>query len=250
MTLYLSDDKVFYTVEGEGISAGRPAVFLRLSMCNLTCKGWASPENPDGCDTAASWKIKNPYSLSQLRSEFEVSGFLQRLYNGAILKITGGEPLIQQKALLEFLDYCSVDDATSKAWDTQGFEVEIETNCTIAPDDGWRRYRTTFVCSPKLASNGDPEEKRYKPEVIRWHVAKNWSTFKFVIKDPTDIQEILDKYISKFLIPNTDVWLMPECATRQQLIDHSPMVAELCKSYGFNFSPRLQVLIWNQTTKV
>ena len=35
-TIYLSDDKIFYTVEGEGEFIGYPSVFMRLSMCNLT----------------------------------------------------------------------------------------------------------------------------------------------------------------------------------------------------------------------
>ena len=35
-TILLSDDKVFYTVEGEGEYFGYPSVFMRLSMCNLT----------------------------------------------------------------------------------------------------------------------------------------------------------------------------------------------------------------------
>jgi hypothetical protein len=39
--------------------------------------------------------------------------------------------------------------------------------------------------------------------------------------------------------------LMPQAATRQELLDKSPMVAELCKQTGFSFSQRLQVLLWN-----
>ena len=38
--LILSDDYIFYTVEGEGRYAGWPSVFMRLSMCNLTCQGF------------------------------------------------------------------------------------------------------------------------------------------------------------------------------------------------------------------
>ena len=37
-TLILSDDKLFYTLEGEGEYVGVPSVFFRLAMCNLTCK--------------------------------------------------------------------------------------------------------------------------------------------------------------------------------------------------------------------
>ena len=40
--LSLSDDHVFYTVEGEGKYIGWPSVFMRLAMCNLTCQGFAN----------------------------------------------------------------------------------------------------------------------------------------------------------------------------------------------------------------
>ena len=47
-TLFLSDDKVFYTLEGEGEYVGKPSVFMRMSMCNLTCIGFASEDSPNG----------------------------------------------------------------------------------------------------------------------------------------------------------------------------------------------------------
>ena len=36
-TLFISDDFVFYTLEGEGRYIGYPSVFMRMAMCNLTC---------------------------------------------------------------------------------------------------------------------------------------------------------------------------------------------------------------------
>ena len=50
-TIFLSDDKVFYTIEGEGEFVGYPSVFMRLSMCNLTCIGFKSEDAPYGCDS-------------------------------------------------------------------------------------------------------------------------------------------------------------------------------------------------------
>ena len=58
-TLLVSDDKAFYTLEGEGEYVGMPSVFFRLSMCNLTCKGFASEDSPHGCDSYISWSVKN-----------------------------------------------------------------------------------------------------------------------------------------------------------------------------------------------
>ena len=58
-TIFLSDDLIFYTIEGEGEYIGQPSVFMRMSMCNLTCVGFASADSPNGCDSFVSWSIKN-----------------------------------------------------------------------------------------------------------------------------------------------------------------------------------------------
>ena len=60
-TLILSDDKLFYTLEGEGEFVGVPSVFFRLAMCNLTCKGFASKDSPHGCDSYISWSEQSDY---------------------------------------------------------------------------------------------------------------------------------------------------------------------------------------------
>ena len=69
--LYLSDDKIFYTIEGEGEFVGQPSVFMRLSMCNLTCKGFASADSPHGCDSFVSWSIKNKMSFEEIFKKLE-----------------------------------------------------------------------------------------------------------------------------------------------------------------------------------
>ena len=243
-TIFLSSDGIFKTIEGEGPSIGMPTIFLRLSMCNLTCVGWGTPENPTGCDTADVWKVKNKLTFEELFAK--LAPFSSQLASGWLFKITGGEPTLQQKAFLEFLHFLG----SEKEIYLSDIDFEMETNATILPDPGWRNYQMTYICSPKLSNNGDPEEKRYKPEVLRWHARSQQSYFKFVVRSEEDVQEILTRYVGPFNIPKSDIWLMPECATREQLIKNSPPVAELCKKHGFNFSSRLQVLLWDKTTGV
>ena len=241
-TIYLSDDKIFYTVEGEGEFIGYPSVFMRLSMCNLTCKGFASADSPHGCDSFISWSVKNKLTLKEVFDSLDSSGYKEHLRNGAILKITGGEPLVQQKALLKFLEYMEVD------W---GFipRIDFETNATILPDPEWLRVGATFTTSPKMSNNGDPEDRRYKPKVLDWH-STNGSGFKFVIDKESDLDEVFAKYIDPFDIPIGRVWLMPCCGSREEHIEKAPMVAELAKKHRFNFSPRLHLLVWNMALKV
>jgi len=156
--LFLSDDKIFYTIEGEGEFVGMPSVFMRLSMCNLTCKGFASADSPHGCDSFVSWSIKNKMSFESIIKMLEDDGYKDHLYNGAILKITGGEPLIQQNKLLRFIDYLFLQ----WGWVPR---IDFETNATIQPSAKWRagNIKATFTTSPKLSSNGDPLGKRYIP---------------------------------------------------------------------------------------
>jgi len=65
-TLILSDDKVFYTIEGEGEYVGQRSLFMRMAMCNLTCIGFASEDSPHGCDSFISWSVKNKMTFNEI----------------------------------------------------------------------------------------------------------------------------------------------------------------------------------------
>jgi 6-pyruvoyltetrahydropterin 2'-reductase len=244
-TLFLSDDKVFYTIEGEGEFIGQPSVFMRMAMCNLTCIGFASPDSPNGCDSFVSWTVKNKMTFAEIFQMMEENGYIKHLQNGAILKLTGGEPLIQQKQLLKFIQaykekYGSVP------------RIDFESNATLMPEPEWLELKATFTTSPKLCSNGDPEEKTYKPEVLKWHSAHN-SGFKFVINRSEDIEEIWSKYVADdkgINVKLNRIWFMPCCGSREEHVENAPAVAEYAKSMDVNFSPRLQLLIWNKALKV
>jgi len=244
-TLYLSDDKIFYTIEGEGEYAGHPSVFMRLSMCNLTCKGFASPDSPHGCDSFVSWSVKNKMTFDEVFDYMAQRSYNCHLKDGAIWKITGGEPMIQQLKLMVLVRVFG---------ERFGFcpHIDFETNATITPLERWvTKYSATFTTSPKLSNNGDPEDKRFKPDVLKWHVDHN-SGFKFVINDERDLNEVLEKYIHNpaIKVPKERVWLMPCCGSRQEHSEKSFMVAELCKKHNLKFSPRLQLVIWDKALKV
>ena len=101
--------EIFHSIQGEGVSQGTPCVFLRLAGCNLACS-W--------CDTAYSWNGTVP----GVRLTPEKAAELALRYPCRRLVLTGGEPLIQQKALPALLRLLP-DHA-----------VELETNGTIMPD--------------------------------------------------------------------------------------------------------------------
>lgn len=245
-TLFLSDDQVFYTIEGEGEYVGQPSVFMRLSMCNLTCKGFASSDSPHGCDSYISWSVKNKKTFREIFAILEENKYINHLHNNAILKLTGGEPLIQEKQLLKFIEaFVGRYDFVPR--------IDFETNATLIPSPRWREvYKATFTTSPKLSSNGDPEEKTYKPDVLRWHVTHG-SGFKFVITSDRDLEEIWRKYVNDYEginVPLCRIWFMPCCGSREEHIKNAAAVAEYAKAMHVNFSPRLQLIIWDKALKV
>jgi organic radical activating enzyme len=245
-TIFLSDDLIFYTLEGEGEYIGQPSVFMRMSMCNLTCVGFASEDSPNGCDSFISWSVKNKKTFNEIFDLMETGNHVTHLREGAIWKLTGGEPMIQQKQLLKFVEAFR---------DRYNFtpRIDFETNATLMPDERWvTEFNATFTTSPKLTTNGDPEEKTYKPEVLKWHKDHN-SGFKFVISRSEDIEEIWRKYVNDkadINVPLSRVWFMPCCGSREEHIEKALAVAEYAKAMHVNFSPRLHLLLWNMALKV
>lgn len=244
--LILSDDMIFYTIEGEGKYVGMRSVFMRLSMCNLTCIGFASADSPHGCDSYISWSVKNKTTFNEIFKLLEDQGYLNHLRNGAIWKITGGEPLIQQKQLRKLVQAFI---HRYKFFPT----IDFETNGTLMPDNWWLEYvEATFTVSPKLSSNGDAESKTYKPEVLKWHRENGTSTFKFVITRSEDIDEIWKKYVTDGVIdmPKDRIWFMPCAGSRAEHEKVAATVAEYAKQVDVNFSPRLHLVLWNQALRV
>jgi len=246
-TLILSDDKIFYTIEGEGEYVGQRSLFMRMAMCNLTCIGFASEDSPHGCDSYISWSVKNKMTFREIFQMMEDNNWIDKLKKGTIWKLTGGEPLIQQKQLLKIVE---------SFIDKYGFipKIDFESNATIMPNTRWHEeFKATFTTSPKLTTNGDPERKTYKPEVLKYHKSIG-SGFKFVINEPdADIKEIWRKYVEDDEGINIDrdrIWFMPCAGSRDEHIANAEAVVEYAKAMHVHFSPRLHLLVWDMALKV
>lgn len=247
----LSVSEMFYSIQGEGPSMGRRAVFLRLKSCNLLCGGTrtvADKKLHDGatwrCDTIETWLKGTTKKHPELISDFIKEGFVKELDNNARLVVTGGEPLLQQEELTEFLT--SLRQAT-----TNHFAAELETNGTILPQSSIiDTHFQQINCSPKLSNSGIPKEKRIKPEVIKTLLTTNKTIFKFVVNRKEDIIEIKNDFLSNFQIKPNQVWLMPASSSREELVIASEFVVEEAKKLGTNFSSRLQLEIWDKAVGV
>ena len=136
--------EIYYTLQGEGANAGRPAVFLRFAGCNL----WSGHEEDrasavcDFCDTdfvgtngPGGGKFAGANDLARAVTAAWPHGTSGR--ETPFVVCTGGEPLLQ------------LDAALIAALHTAGFDIAIETNGTIVPPAG-----IDWVCvSPKARAD-------------------------------------------------------------------------------------------------
>ena len=211
--------EIFHSIQGEGVSQGTPCVFLRLAGCNLACS-W--------CDTAYSWNGTVP----GVRLTPEKAAELALRYPCRRLVLTGGEPLIQQKALPALLRLLP-DHA-----------VELETNGTIMPDAELLERITQFNVSPKLPHSGNETARTWKPDILRRLAFTEKAWFKFVVACEEDVKTAL-RQASGADIPAERILLMPLASTRAELDAMREQTVEWCLRYGLRFSDRLHIAIWD-----
>jgi 7-carboxy-7-deazaguanine synthase len=214
--------EIFYSIQGEGMLAGVPSVFVRTSGCNLRCT-W--------CDTPyTSW---NPEG-----EELAVEEIVARAksFGASHVVVTGGEPMIAE-AIVDL---------------TQNLEmhVTIETAGTV-----YKPVKCDLMSiSPKLG-NSTPVDRdggrrvaqhdrlRYQPEVLRRLMGEFAHQLKFVVTAPGDLEEIA-RVIEATGADRGRVVLMAEGTDAATLAERGAWIAEICKREGFRFSPRLHVDLW------
>lgn len=133
--------EVFRTLQGEGRQAGRAAVFVRFSRCNL----WSGHERDRAsaicrfCDT--DFVGTDGPGGGVFRGADALAGHVAEVWGGSARRhrfvvCTGGEPALQ------------LDDGLVAALHDEGFEVAVETNGTLALPAG-----VDWVCvSPKVGA--------------------------------------------------------------------------------------------------
>lgn len=241
----------FYSLQGEGRTMGIPAIFLRLTGCNLMCGGYGVEKDGvlrDGatwvCDTIDVWMKGTTYSFEDLLSKMnEEIQFITRLKAGVHLVITGGEPLLQQKRIVAFLQYLETEYSCYSI-------VEVETNATIIPLEELDKRVCYWNCSPKLSNSGMPENARIKENTLQYFAERPKSMFKFVIAEPKDFDELWKNFIENGLLPKKQLVLMPAADSLEQLLIQNKMVAELCIQHQIRMCTRMHVEIWDQLTGV
>ncbi|MET0587506.1 MAG: 7-carboxy-7-deazaguanine synthase QueE [Novosphingobium sp.] len=230
------EPEIFASLQGEGVSSGRPSTFIRLSRCNLACE-W--------CDTAYTWRFtgdNRPHrdglaferTANQISlNEAEVASRIAAL-DGSRLVITGGEPLLQAPALARMLTLL------------EGHHVEIETNGSVAPTPALDALVDQYNVSPKLAHSGNPAELALVPERLSAWAVDPRAFFKFVIAEPEDVTEVLELQ-ARYDIPGSRIWLMPEGRDSDTIRTRGRWLAEICSKNELNFTDRLHIHLYGDT---
>ncbi|WP_026057789.1 7-carboxy-7-deazaguanine synthase QueE [Streptomyces sp. SS] len=209
------------TVQGEGPSCGHPAIFIRLSRCNLTCAS---------CDTKETWDWSqfNPTEVSTRESVPDLLAWVLQSPVELVV-ITGGEPLLQQRNLIPLV----------RRLLDKGRRVEFETNGTVVPDPELLVDGVRFNVSPKLASFGMDEAKSIVPPVLRAFAASGRASFKFVASSVADVDRIAELVDRHGLAP---VWVMPEGTTVEAITSTTRVLADAVASRHWHLTTRLHVL--------
>lgn len=170
--------EIFYTLQGEGLRAGRPAVFCRFAGCNL----WTGREEDRSqascqfCDTdfvGTDGTLGGKFTRAETLAQRIASQWPADQPNRYVV-LTGGEPLLQ------------VDASLIDALHAQDFEIAVETNGTVVAPPG-----IDWVCvSPKAGAewvqrSGD-ELKLVYPQPGLMPEAVNAAEFTYYLLQPMD----------------------------------------------------------------
>ncbi len=220
------------SVQGEGILAGTPSSFVRLTGCNLRCVWCDSPDS--------SWTPRGERHLLE-----ELVTWCGKGPRHVV--VTGGEPLLSPGV-----------GGLTRALGEAGHHVTIETAGTVDQPD---LHCDLMSLSPKLAHSTPTEHPslaqrheatRWQPDVVRSLMRFPWQ-LKFVVRaaadehlgaDVAEMEGMLDELgVSE---PER-VLLMPECVDPEQLTDRYRRISAICCARGFRLGPRLHITAFGHT---
>jgi 7-carboxy-7-deazaguanine synthase len=154
--------EIFYSLQGEARTVGKPTVFVRLTGCPLRCRY---------CDSAYAFEGGSQIAIDEIRKT--ISG-----YECKTVTVTGGEPLAQPAVLLLMRHLC--DD---------GYAVSIETSGALPIDA--IDVRVSIVLDIKTPGSGEDKKNLYESLAK----LKFKDQVKFVICDRQDYEWAKTKLI-------------------------------------------------------
>lgn len=241
---------IFFSIQGEGKNIGKPFIFIRFALCNLSC---------DWCDTKYSWhKDFLDFKIC------EISELLQNIKTLSSEKccknilFTGGEPLLHQNAICEIM----------RALPTYFFEIEtngsIETTLPfdqinvsyklknaktriyglqILPHVQHKDIQNKNVQSKDALMKNIQHKDALMKDIQHEDTLRKNVSYKFVISHENDILEALN-ICGQYKIPLRNVYFMPEGIRREVIRERGKWLKKRCGAIGVRFTPRLHILLW------
>lgn len=235
--MYVSDNQyyiteIFQSIQGEGNYVGINSLFIRFHFCNLTCH-W--------CDSKYTWyeksgKFKN-YTQTQL-----VDLIHKTPVNHIIF--TGGEPSLYRldKLYVEGKQFHVESNGSIIA--TIPLHLKLKDGTFISREsmqhDIIKNYN--WVISPKLKNS----HQTINDENILYWVNQSFAIFKFIIKENEDIEEV-DYYVKKFNIDKNRIYIGLEGVSLSSQLRYE-LVDKIIEK-GYNYSARLQIILWGNQQK-
>ena len=241
--------EIFSSIDGEGSRQGLLTTFLRLHDCNIRCSY---------CDTTYSYGIDSVFTEM---TTAEVANVIESLGNHRIT-ITGGEPLLQEVAVVELIDELNRRNVQTMQDNTSGqigstcingtdkfdkremlnnslYDFNIETNGTIVPS--FQRENVWFTYDYKTPSSLAEESMN----VDIFKAATERDLIKFVVGSPEDLdcmRRIIDQYPTAAQIYVSPVWGQIEAVS---IIDYM-------KEYNLQnvrFQLQIHKFVWDPDAK-
>lgn len=241
--------EIFASIDGEGSRQGLLTTFLRLHDCNIRCSY---------CDTTYSYGIDSIFTEMTVA---EVADVIESLGNHRIT-ITGGEPLLQEAAVVELIDELNRRKAETIQDNTSGqagstciididkfdkremlnnslYDFNIETNGTIIPS--FHRDNVWFTYDYKTPSSLAEESMN----IDIFKVATERDLIKFVVGSPEDLdcmRRIIDQYPTAAQIYVSPVWGQIEAV----------LIIDYMKAYNLQnvrFQLQIHKFVWDPDTK-
>ena len=180
MSIPLSE--VFYSIEGEGLRQGLATVFCRFSGCNIRCSF---------CDTVYAQEVDpNGDKFTSKELTINLERWLMQ-HNCNRLTFTGGEPLLQEKFIVEFVKNHPV------------VEINIETNGTIDFSRVMKYKNVMITADIKLLSSGQYDMSNHQ----QLNMLRAKDVVKAVVSNIDDLG-MLSKFLTKYK-GNAQVYIHP-----------------------------------------
>jgi len=186
--------EVFRSIQGESTYAGKPCIFVRLAGCNLNCSY---------CDTKYSVRT----SQGKVKTIRQVFKEIKEIFKeGDIIEITGGEPMLQKKEVLELCEKIGKKLSCKILIETNGSVLLDKSNESFIDAYLGNSYRTiNYIMDWKCPSSGMNDKMEY----VNLERLRTNDELKFVIgtqEDYDEMKRIIIKYNPQCKILASTVW--------------------------------------------